>query len=66
MSMGCFRIIDRATAHLGGTLVEESERMLPPSVVCELHLMTVLGFSTSLVQPGSIMTSARRRGQGTA
>ena len=39
--------------------------MLPPSVVCELHLTTVLEFNMNLVQPGIAMTSAaRRRRQG--
>jgi hypothetical protein len=66
MSVGCFRVVERANAHLDGTLVEESERMLPPSVVCQLHLTTVLEFNTNLVQPGIAMTSTRRRSQGAA
>lgn len=58
-------MLERANAHFDGTFVEESERMLPPSVVCELHLTTVLEFNTNLVQPGIAMTSAaRRRRQG--
>jgi len=53
-------VVERANAHLDGTLVEESERRPPPRVVCELHLTTVLGFNTYLVQPGTAMTSAQK------
>lgn len=50
-------MVEHANTHLGEMLVEESERMPPPSVVRELHLTAVLGFNTSLTQPGTAMTS---------
>jgi emp24/gp25L/p24 family/GOLD len=38
--------------------------MPPPSVVCELHLTTVLGFTTDLAQPSVAITLMSREDQG--